>query len=290
MKPLRTRLQIERDRLGVPWETLERDYVLSWVLAGIASTEPLGSALVFKGGTALKKCYFGDYRFSEDLDFSTARSKLGSEVLETGLAEACGKAEAMVDEYAPVRLRWERQREREPHPGGQAAFVVRARLPWQGDFHTRIKVEITADEPILREPIVLPVLHGYEEPLAAGLSVYSLEEIVAEKLRALRQHMKVMEQRGWTRSRARDYYDLWRVLTTYGAELDVRGFDSFLRAKCDVRGVGFDGVDSFFEEPMLSFVRETWEEWLGHLVPNLPPVDLVLGELQPMLARLLGEA
>jgi hypothetical protein len=25
---------------------------------------------VFKGGTALKRCYFGDYRFSEDLDFS----------------------------------------------------------------------------------------------------------------------------------------------------------------------------------------------------------------------------
>jgi predicted nucleotidyltransferase component of viral defense system len=28
--------------------------------------------LVFKGGTALKRCYFGDYRFSEDLDFTLA--------------------------------------------------------------------------------------------------------------------------------------------------------------------------------------------------------------------------
>ena len=27
-------------------------------------------SLVFKGGTALKKCYFDNYRFSEDLDFS----------------------------------------------------------------------------------------------------------------------------------------------------------------------------------------------------------------------------
>ncbi len=26
--------------------------------------------LAFKGGTALKKCYFADYRFSEDLDFT----------------------------------------------------------------------------------------------------------------------------------------------------------------------------------------------------------------------------
>ncbi|MBI2371192.1 MAG: hypothetical protein HYV08_13340 [Deltaproteobacteria bacterium] len=30
MKPLRTRLQEARKRLGLPWELLERDYLLSW--------------------------------------------------------------------------------------------------------------------------------------------------------------------------------------------------------------------------------------------------------------------
>lgn len=35
MRPLRTRLQEARQRLGIPWEILERDYLLSWVLAGI---------------------------------------------------------------------------------------------------------------------------------------------------------------------------------------------------------------------------------------------------------------
>ena len=70
MKPLHTRLQEARQRLGVPWHVLERDYLLSWVLAGISQVSELHQTLVFKGGTALKKCYFGDYRFSEDLDFS----------------------------------------------------------------------------------------------------------------------------------------------------------------------------------------------------------------------------
>lgn len=70
MKPLRTRLLEARGRLGVPWEVLERDYLLSWILAGISQVPSLRATLVFKGGTALKKCYFGDYRFSEDLDFS----------------------------------------------------------------------------------------------------------------------------------------------------------------------------------------------------------------------------
>ena len=49
---------------------LERDHLLSWVLAGISQISELRQTLVFKVGTALKKCYFGDYRFSEDLDFS----------------------------------------------------------------------------------------------------------------------------------------------------------------------------------------------------------------------------
>jgi predicted nucleotidyltransferase component of viral defense system len=54
MRPLRVRLLEARQRLGLPWEVLERDYLLSWVLAGIGRVEPLRDTLVFKGGTALK--------------------------------------------------------------------------------------------------------------------------------------------------------------------------------------------------------------------------------------------
>ena len=53
----------------IPESILERDYCLAWFLVGL-SRSPLFKFLVFKGGTALKRCYFGNYRFSEDLDFS----------------------------------------------------------------------------------------------------------------------------------------------------------------------------------------------------------------------------
>ncbi len=53
MKPLRIRLQEERKRLGLPWEVIERDYLLSWILAGISRVDSLRETLVFKGGTAL---------------------------------------------------------------------------------------------------------------------------------------------------------------------------------------------------------------------------------------------
>jgi predicted nucleotidyltransferase component of viral defense system len=53
----------------IPESVLERDYCLAWFLAALAESD-LKTALGFKGGTALKRCYFGDYRFSEDLDFT----------------------------------------------------------------------------------------------------------------------------------------------------------------------------------------------------------------------------
>jgi len=56
-------------RLQMNELVLEKDYVLTWILLGIADST-LYSQLAFKGGTALKKIYFPDYRFSEDLDFT----------------------------------------------------------------------------------------------------------------------------------------------------------------------------------------------------------------------------
>jgi len=69
---LANRLQRERGGRRIPEAVLERDYCLAWLLAGLDAT-PLKDLLIFKGGTALKRCYFGDYRFSEDLDFTLSR-------------------------------------------------------------------------------------------------------------------------------------------------------------------------------------------------------------------------
>ena len=49
---------------------IEKDYVLGWLLAGIANHPDLAGTWVFKGGTCLRKCFYETYRFSEDLDFT----------------------------------------------------------------------------------------------------------------------------------------------------------------------------------------------------------------------------
>jgi uncharacterized protein len=63
----------------IPESVIERDYCLSWFLFGLAQLE-LKRKIIFKGGTALRRCHFEDYRFSEDLDFS-----LTEEIPQSGI-------------------------------------------------------------------------------------------------------------------------------------------------------------------------------------------------------------
>ena len=49
---------------------IEKDYVISWLLYGIANNPFLKEHLLFKGGAVLKKAYFPAYRYSDDLEFT----------------------------------------------------------------------------------------------------------------------------------------------------------------------------------------------------------------------------
>lgn len=250
--------------------------------------ESLRDVLVFKGGTALKKCYFGDYRFSEDLDFSGLKGVPTGDAMEQAIREACGAAVKLLDEHAPVEVSCERYTERESHPGGQEAFTIRARFPWQRQPQTRIMIETTVDEKILKPTLKRKLIHEYGEPIESEIRVYALEEIVAEKLRAILQHAEQLEERGWSRSRARDYYDLWRVLGAYKHQMDLSDFTIFLGVKCAVRNVTFTGPDDFFQDTMLASIEKSWGQWLGPLVPVLPSFKTVIGELRPQIAVLVS--
>jgi predicted nucleotidyltransferase component of viral defense system len=66
-------------REGVSDKVIEKDYVITWILLALADST-LKDFLAFKGGTALKKIYFPDYRYSEDLDF-TLREEIANDDL-----------------------------------------------------------------------------------------------------------------------------------------------------------------------------------------------------------------
>jgi predicted nucleotidyltransferase component of viral defense system len=287
MKLLRFRIRDEAAVRHTPQDVIEKDYVLSYILAGIANTPALAHSLIFKGGTALKKCIFGDYRFSEDLDFTAVNAPRGEE-LERELRNALRWAEKALGEHGPFKIEIERYEEREPHPGGQEAFTIRVQFPWQREPLCRVKVEISFDEPVLTAVHTRKMTHGYDEALKAEIDCYSFEEIVAEKLRALLQAHQKLVMRGWTQRRARDYYDLWRILKQYEKDLDIERIVPLLREKCRIRAVDFEDVDSFFTKELVAEAKRAWKTMLATFVPDLPECDLVLKELGDMLNKVIA--
>ncbi|MEZ4768057.1 MAG: nucleotidyl transferase AbiEii/AbiGii toxin family protein [Caldilineales bacterium] len=182
--------QLARRSGDVPYWVLEKDYALSYLLAGIVATPVLHNSLTLKGGTALRKGYFADYRFSEDLDFSLRPNRSLPDV-DTAVRHAVRQMEQLLLQRGPFEASVERLTLREPHPGSQDAFSVQVRFPTQRQALCRLKIEITRDELVVLPPATRPLLHSYPEELAVALWCYPLEEIVAEKLRALLQSGRV---------------------------------------------------------------------------------------------------
>jgi len=60
-------IKVFASKFGVPEETIEKDYCISWLLIALSRLKE-SKNIIFYGGTTIKKAYFANYRFSEDLD------------------------------------------------------------------------------------------------------------------------------------------------------------------------------------------------------------------------------
>jgi hypothetical protein len=92
----------------------------------------------------------------------------------------------VLDPYAPVEIVCERHVERDPHPGGQESFDIRARFPWHRQLQTSVMVEIAMDEKLLKSHPYRAVLHDYGEKQWLGPLVPELPpcKVVIEGLRS----------------------------------------------------------------------------------------------------------
>ena len=70
----RQAVQFTADQMKIPAIYVEKDYWVTYVLFTIFNNE-VGKDTVFKGGTALSKCYQMIERFSEDIDLVVLRKE-----------------------------------------------------------------------------------------------------------------------------------------------------------------------------------------------------------------------
>lgn len=286
---LKTKLQHYKDVTGAKWEIIEQDYLLSWILAGIASLPTLRENVMFKGGTCLRKCYFGDYRFSQDIDLSvlSCHTEL-EENLERYIQQVCKLSETVLQNRGEnFYLESSPYKEKLPHPEGQQAFLVQAKFPWHREFLTKVYIEVSFKEKLVTPPIQRAIIHPYKEDFSYDLQVYSINEIIAEKIRALLQFSKKLHERGWGRSRVRDYYDLWSILKHYSNEVDREILPTITKEKCGYKQIPFHNINDLFNEKLMLNVEEEWESWLsGIVVLNLPDKNIVMQDLKEVMNQI----
>lgn len=189
---------------GKPQFVLEKDYALSYFLAGMVAVPALRESLIFKGGTCLRKAYFPGYRSSEDLDY-TSRTTWGCDALLEAITEAAEQTRARLLAFGPFEVMVAEESHREPHPRGQCVFRVRVQYPWMRSPDCSLKVVVSAQEPLLADSVHRPFIHGFHgESLEATILVYRLEQIASEKLRALLQSRQHLRDRGWLRNGPRE--------------------------------------------------------------------------------------
>ncbi len=282
--------EIERiaEQKKVPKATIDKDWVLGHFIDAIFTLPECRQNLVFKGGTCLKKCWFNDYRFSEDLDFTSTNPDF---VLTRKLLE---RIISLVNERTEIPLHIQKleQLRFNDMPTGFAAIIKfwgadhpRNQAPppvqrWQ----TSIKIEIILYEQMVFPSEIRPVHHEYSdklsETISAGVPGYSIQEVLAEKLRAL-------IQRSYTAPR--DFYDIW-YLSRNAPGLNWDAIKDAFHQKMKFKNINFTGIDQMINEENDKQLMAAWKNSLAHQIPGdyFPDYSTVRDEIKRLLMKYIG--
>jgi predicted nucleotidyltransferase component of viral defense system len=239
---------------------VEKDYVLSWILYGISKNELLSKILVFKGGTLLKKVYFEDYRFSEDLDFTLLDEKISNDDLWKGFE----KIYSFVKEEANITLQF---KESDTHESGSMAFYINYVGPLQANINSRdVKIDITRDEIMEYGIEQLNVFREYSDlpEELFSLQCYSLPEVLIEKMAAL-----------MGRTEPRDLYDFWYLTENERMSTKENKPEFERKAKNKNQDPAKFETKVLMKEKNL---KQAWDRKLENQIHDLPKFDDVFRE------------
>ncbi len=242
----------------VPVSTIERDYAQNWLLKYLYHPD-----IVLKGGTGIKKIYQENYRFSDDLDFSLTRPIKDKELFDH-INEAVDKAKEEVGINFQINNDFDKTK-----TGFRVKIYFNIIKNVAGTPQS-IKVDITNYD---NEIILLPtekkkVFHSYSDEPNAEIEVYSLEEIFAEKIRALIQ-----------RTRARDLYDVGMLYDLINKDKVLQILDE----KFDFKGVILD-ISSLTKRK--DDFSNAWNKSLHHQFKTIPDFRIFFNRVIKIISEI----
>ncbi len=234
---------------------IERDYCLSWFLFGLAQSS-LKNILVFKGGTALRRCYFQDYRFSEDLDFT-----LIQDISFDNLLKQFKDIFSWVKDESGIVFDHVKQ---DPPSENTFTFYLSYVGPLPG-APREVKVDVTFKEIILtaiKEKAIIKTYEEYDDFLPnSKIKVYSLEEVAIEKVCALFAP---------DRNEPRDLYDIYKLVEDKG--IDISQLVPFIENKLEFKGVSLEKRRGEFSKKEKR-LEKLWDKRLSQQMSSLPEFD-----------------
>src|SRR3989338_4051947 len=248
---------------GIALTTVEKDYALTWILCALSKTK-YKTDFIFKGGTSLRKIYFPDWRYSEDLDFTLAKQLDKEEI------------EAVIESINNVLIKLVglRLAAKSFHLNQEyAQLKVQFMGPLQHE--NTIKFDLSFNELLVLPPQEKPILSEYSDREENSLLVYPLEEILAEKIRSILQ-----------RGKTRDYYDVWKILKLHSKTVNKEKIKEVLVAKCKFKKMVCN-EELLFEKEKIAEAKQFWEKGLAHQINNLPDFNAVVTECKNLMRELL---
>lgn len=273
----------------VPLGIVEKDYILTLALGVISILPYSHKEMLFKGGTAIKKVYYPDARFSADLDFTCYTDKTSA--LHSDLKVIFEKQkdrfgidflDVVIEEQRESGARLKvKYNDMNKHPNSFYIDLKIGERPYQKadliEIQDRYKIRkklfcgyaetveknsyacshlerCVSGEECLRCDRFVPLKNeGVAPPIR--IRTMSIEEILTEKIRA-----------AIARARPRDIYDVWYLTK----EKNIKPNMELVNKKLQMldRHKEFN-PDEF--KRIISEIEPGWERDLKELLPEVPP-------------------
>ena len=264
--------------------TIDKDWVLGHLLNAFYSFMINKKNFIFKGGTCLRKCYFEDYRFSEDLDFTLLDSKFSvdNRFLKM-IIEKAKKISGIRFYISEIKEQY--------HNDIQQGYEVKIKY-WGADhkpntpvpnpdrWQTYVKLDISFSERLILNPVNRKIFHCYSDSdsINETIPVYPMVEIIAEKVRSLIQ-----------RNRPRDIYDIWYVMNSQ-EKPDEKAIQTLLFQKAESKGIVISNINQFVNSLKSAKNKRAWENSLKQHIPvnALPDFETVYSQLKLIINNILN--
>jgi predicted nucleotidyltransferase component of viral defense system len=265
-------------------QTIDKDWVLGHFLNAFYSFENIKTNFIFKGGTALKKCYFNNYRFSEDLDFTLLDKNFTvDEVFIKSIIK-------IATENSGINFHIFKQKFQKSDEEGQGYEI---KINYWGANHkpnqkplpvsrwlSQIKLDISYSEKLLTAPEKKTIFHEYsdKEIIKNTIPVYSLHEVISEKIRSLIQ-----------RNRPRDIYDISYLSKIIQPE-NYSTIKQLLYVKATDKKIEIKGIADFVNENKGNINKRAWTSSLGDHLPvgELPDFDISYSNVKQLIEQILN--